>query len=224
VNRKRPARRPGKAAPKLPRPAAHPRRNILVAGFVLAGAIAAVLLVSRWQHQAPQHPPGPQDALDPRDAYVTGLTLGKQGQHLASIPYFRRALDAPVDSWGPHTDYAVALFNASLQIGVRAGVPYAVTRSSIERVTFVRESIRQIEAAEQLTQRPEELALLEIRRAALMRVWGLPWDALLSYRRAASAAPKWLDLARRVDAYTTYMRTAGSAGAAAAETLLARPL
>jgi tetratricopeptide (TPR) repeat protein len=190
---------------------------------MVAGAIAAALLALWWRHQAPRQVPSPESALDPQTAYSMGLALGRQGRHLASIPYFRRALDSPQDSWEPHADYGSALFNASFQIGIRAGRPCAVTRSSWERIAYVREALRQIEAAERLAQRPADLALLETRRAVLMRIWGLPWDALLSYRRAQSAVPEQIDFARQANDFVTYMRAAGTPGAAAAETLLVGP-
>lgn len=210
MSRRRSPPRRAQAAPGPSRRLARRTATVLYVGLALAGALVAALLAVRWQHHAPQPAAGALAGVDPRVALSTALTLGRDGRHLASLPYFRRALESTGDSWEPHVDYATALFNASFQIAVRAHVPCAVTRSSWERIALVREAMQQIDIAERLARQPQELALVQVRRAMLMRVWGLPWEALLSYRRAQASAPEWVDLGRQTDDFGAYLRMAGT--------------
>ncbi|HVP15399.1 MAG TPA: hypothetical protein VMS88_07630 [Terriglobales bacterium] len=173
-------------------------------------ALALVALAWRFLARRPAPP-----VVSPESAwaeYRAGVALGERGRHLEGLPHLRRALESPVDFWAFHADYGTALFNASFEIGSRAGAPCAVTRSSWERIAMIREAMSQLEIAAQMAPEPRERALVEIRRADLARTWGLPLDALVAYRRAESILPGRPDLARRTDEFLTLLRSAEGPG------------
>jgi tetratricopeptide (TPR) repeat protein len=176
-----------------------------IAGVVVIVLVALAALV--WRSMAPRPAPA---AMDPESAwaeYRTGVALGQQGRHLEGIPHLRRALESQVDFWAFHADYGTALFNASFEIGSRAGAPCAVTRSSWERIAMIREAMSQFEIAERLAPEPRERAQVEIRRADLARTWGLPLDALVAYRRAEAILPGQPDLVRRTNEFLTLLKS-----------------
>jgi tetratricopeptide (TPR) repeat protein len=124
--------------------------------------------------------------MAPYEAYQRGLALGESQRFVESLPYFRRALEVPPPAWQPYCDYAISLFHATHQ--TRAGWPNArpATRSSYERVAMVREALAQLEVAERLAQTAPDRALVMALRARYLKVWGLAWDALGEYHRAAT--------------------------------------
>jgi tetratricopeptide (TPR) repeat protein len=124
--------------------------------------------------------------MPPYDAYQRGLALGQMQRFAESLPYFRRALEVPPPAWQPYCDYAISLFHATHE--TRHGVPTLrpVTRSSYERVAMIQEALSQLDVAERMAQTAADRAFVIALRARYFKVWGLAWDALSEYHRAAS--------------------------------------
>jgi len=167
-------------------------------------ALAALLgfaggAIAWWANRAPQEPrepaaPDPAASLDLAAANAAAIALVSEGRHLESLPYFRRQLallDRPV--WAAHKDYASALHNAAAESGAHG----PATRSSLERIALLAESLRQIDIAAGLADRPAEQAALLADRAHTLAFWGMPWDALDHLQRAAALPGAAPSIARR---------------------------
>lgn len=134
--------------------------------------------------------------LDPLTAYRRALSLGEQQRFTESLPFFRRALAIPTDAWQPHCDYAISLFHAALESREqRHGLRPAV-RSSDERVALMLESARELDRAEELARSEADRAFVVARRARHFAAWGLSWEALLEYTRAARVSPEAAEKAK----------------------------
>ncbi len=120
------------------------------------------------------------------------------GDCLASLPYYRRigALLAS-DAWEYHLEYAIALQGASVQIQAR---------SSWERQRLMHEALDQIDRAEPLAHGARDRATIIATRAKQLRIWGLPWETLLEFRRAQAADPSWRECAESADLYAGILR------------------
>jgi tetratricopeptide (TPR) repeat protein len=209
-----PARRAGRATP----PATPPREGgrslaIVFAVLGLLVAIGAGWLFThggRSRSQAPSAPSA-EDArlatLAPTVAYDSAMVLARAGQHRASLPYYRRALQHRFDvMWPIHFNYASALYNYGLEIGTRNGVPLPATRSSVERVALMREAMAQLDSAERLAPGPAERAMIVRSRAERFRIWGLPWDAFTQYRTAEWIDPNEPALRQAAEGYLLQLR------------------
>jgi hypothetical protein len=155
-----------------------------------------------WTSRDAETPPAPAPAdpaagLDLAAANEAAIRLVGEDRALESLPYFRRQLallDAPV--WAAHKDYASALHNAAAASGEHG----PATRSSVERITLLLESIRQLDVAAGLTDRPAEQAAVLADRAHTLAFWGMPWDALDALERAAGLPGAAPDIVRRARA------------------------
>ncbi|HEY6866951.1 MAG TPA: hypothetical protein VI792_06825, partial [Candidatus Eisenbacteria bacterium] len=138
----------------------------------------------------PARAPAPADpaaALDPDAAYARALALGQARRCVASLPYFRRAAEAPGGvAWQISHDYSSALANAALEGRTVAGLGQRVVRSSVERVAMMRESFRQLDIAEANAGAAHDRAFLEAVRGNTLATWGFPLEAIECYHRAAS--------------------------------------
>jgi hypothetical protein len=141
-------------------------------------------------------------------AYDSALRLGRAGDHEASLPFYRAALAGSLGpAWTAHFNYASALYNTGLQVRERLGVPIPVTRSSIERVALMRASLAELDIAGELAQgTARERAVVVLERAARLKWWGLPWDALVQIRQAAAIVPADPRPARAAEEYARAMR------------------
>lgn len=140
-------------------------------------------------------------------AYDSAMLLARAGRHEASLPYYRRALHARSDaSWALRYNYAVALYNVGVEVRERYGVPAPATRSSIERVGLMRAAMAQLDTAEQIAPTLAERVLIMRSRAERMRIWGMPWDAFMQYRRAQAADPSQPELVEAAERYMLIMR------------------
>jgi hypothetical protein len=140
--------------------------------------------------------------LRPETVFRTADSLGRAGRHLASLPYYRQSLrNLHTDLWQLHFNYGTALYNATLEIEARNGLPVYALRSSWERVAFMREAIQEILAAERLARTPHDLALVRTTRARMLWLWGLPWETFAAYREAQSADRVDRALALQADRY-----------------------
>lgn len=194
VSRRRPSRVPNRAA----RPAgtegpAPPRRKPGVALAIGAVALAAAAAFALWValgRRAPS-PVDPAATLDPVVAYNIGLKLGRASRFAESLPYFRRAADAPGGTtWQARHDYSSSLHNATLESRMIGRFGQRVTRSSVERVAMMHESLRQLDLAQAEAGSAHDRAFLEAMRGNTLATWGFPLEALACYGRAVALDPK----------------------------------
>jgi len=201
-------------------PGPHSRRIAWVAFALVVVAAGAWFLGHRLPH-APLGIRGPAPAsdvvtaLDPETVLRTADSLGRAGRHFASLPYYRQALrNARAPSWQLHLNYGMALYNATLELEARNGLPVSAVRSSWERVACMREAVQELLAAERLARTPRDLALVRTTRARMLWLWGLPWETFAAYREAQSADPADHALALQADRYMDLLRSPATSGLA----------
>jgi len=154
----------------------------------LAVGVAAGLWFARGS-RAPA-PADPAAGLDPRRAYEIGIGLGQAKRFMESVPYFRRAAEAPGGSaWQVRHDYSSALHNATLESRLVGRHGLRLARSSVERVAMMRESLRQLDLAAADASAARDRAFLEVIRGNTLATWGFPLDALACYQRALALDP-----------------------------------
>jgi hypothetical protein len=208
-------RRAGRSRTRFPRRPVWIAVALLVAAALLWGPVHRMVT-----SPAPPRPgspePDPLAALSGEEALRTGFALGQAGRDPESLPYFRRAIRAGRgDVWQARYDYATALYNTTLRIESRNGVPVYTVRSSWERIALVREAVRQLGLAEGLAPTPRDRATVRAAYAQMTWLWGLPWDAFVAYRQAYSADPANHALAARGDGLMDQMRAPATGGSAA---------
>lgn len=201
MSRRRGSRRAAATARGAPRARGTlPGTARLGLAVLVLGAIAVTLGILRarpWRHE-PARPgasaPSVPDSiarLDPDRAYERAVRLVNGRRPLESLPYFRHALSHPGEPMLAHLDYATGLHDAALQSNSRFGWLGFATRSSIERLALMREALAQLDAAERLAATPAERARVHATRAHQFLIWGLPWEALVEFRRAQESDPSW---------------------------------
>lgn len=211
-------RRGGWSPPRLRRP----RRAVWIVPVLLVlGALLWIPLRHRAaRHAVPAGGPsgsGPLAGMSAEQALRTGLELNEAGRDAESLPYFRHALrgDAVADGQA-HYNFATALYNATLRIEPRNGVPTYAVRSSWERIALVREAVQQLALAEGLARTPRERATVRAAYAQMVWLWGMPWDTFVAYRQAYAVDPANHALAVRGDGLMDQMRAPTTGGATAA--------
>ena len=210
---KRPGRDPQSTEPSQVPAEATPAPRRSVGGLLAVGVVFAIALVAalwwgvrsaRRPGSAPpasSAPPAVADsiaALDPAQAYVRALALGQTHHFDQSLPYFRRALEIPPEAWEPYCDYAIALFQATLQARQHLGWTQSVTRSSFERVAMLHEAARSLDRAESLAKTPADRAYIIAHRARMLSAWGLSWNAVSEFFRGGALDPALVQQARAV--------------------------
>ena len=155
---------------------------------VLALGAAAGLWFARGT-RAPV-PADPAAGLDPVRAYQIGLRLGQSKRFMESVPYFRRAAEAPGGStWQVRHDYSSALHNAAHESHRVGRFGHRLARSSVERIAMMRESLRQLDLAAADAGAARDRAFIEAMRGNTLATWGFPLDALQCYQRALALDP-----------------------------------
>ena len=199
-------------------PGPRARRIAWAAIAIIVIAAGAWFLGHRLTH-APlaTHRPAPASGviatLDPASVFRTADSLGRAGRHVASLPYYRQSLrNVHADFWQLHFNYGTALYNATLEIEARNGLPVYAVRSSWERVACMREAVQEILAAERLARTPRDLALVRTTRARMLWLWGLPWETFAAYREAQFADPADRSLALQADRYMDLLRSPATSG------------
>ena len=153
--------------------------------------------------------------LAPATVFRTADSLGRTGRHFASLTYYRQSLrNVRADLWQLHLNYGMALYNATLEIEARNGLPVHAVRSSWERVACMREAVQEILTAERLARTSRDLALVRATRARMLGVWGLPWETFAAYREAQAADPADRALALQADRYMELLRSPATSGLA----------
>ena len=193
MSRRRPTRVPHRDARRAsagqPATARRARRR---APAIAAAALLAVAAIALWVTRGGRAPApaDPAATLDPVVAYNIGLRLGRSNRYAASLPYFRRAANAPGGTtWQIRHDYSSSLHNATLESRMLGRFGQRVTRSSIERVAMMHESLRQLDLAQTDAGSARDRAFLEAMRGNTLATWGFPLEALACYGRALALDP-----------------------------------
>lgn len=195
-------------------PAAKPGVSVALARlrlgmvWIAATAIVALAIWKLWpSHSAPAGPDAAA-AVPPSEAYRRAVELSSEKRFRESVIYYRRALGhAHPDFSDLHLNYALALYDLTVQYTVRAGRVSPATRSSVERIELSREAFEELDRAAQLAATPAALARVLSFRANMQLLWGFPWDALQSYRAAQHADSTNPALAERANRFVAVMRT-----------------
>jgi hypothetical protein len=127
--------------------------------------------------------------VGPDEAYQRGARILSEGRADRSLAYFRHALSFPGDPAMAHVGYSAGLHDAAIQSRSRFGLAGLATRSSIERIALMRESLEQLDLAERLATTPAERARVHATRAHHYVTWGMPWDALAEFHAAQTDDP-----------------------------------
>jgi hypothetical protein len=143
---------------------------------------------------APPSAPHPAESAGLEQANATAVGLVQAGRPSESLPWFRRQFALmTTEVSAAHKDFASALHNAAAESG-RDG---PATRSSLERMALLRESLHHLDLAESLTALPAERAALLADRAHTLGFWGLPWDAFELLDRGAAMPGATAEVLRR---------------------------
>lgn len=206
MSRRKPkARPPSRSASRRDRKASGARIAIL---GTLALATSAWLA---WRaFEARRVPADPIERMSVDDAFAAGLRHGGAGHHLAALPYFRRAVTLAPDSWTARENYASTLYNGAQEARVHLGKNEPATRSSIERISMIRESLGQTEEALKWASQPADQALVFFQRAQAFHTFGFAIDALLEFRQAARQAPDNGVIARATSAAEETLHNGGT--------------
>jgi len=172
--------------------------------LVAAGLVVALGAFAWWWFAARDRRPSPPSAVEPgaglggQQAHERGLALARSGDPLAAAAYFRRVVALYPGSWFAHENLAGALGNGAQQARVHLGKVENATRSSVERVAMMRETLDQTETAERLTGAAPDRAVVLFERGRALQTWGFPCEALELFRSAAAADPARTDIAESV--------------------------
>ncbi len=153
----------------------------------------------------------PIERLSASDAFAAGLRLGGAGRHLASLPYFRRAVRQAPDSWTARENFASTLYNGAQEARSHLGKDEPATRSSVERMEMIEESFRQTDTAATLTGDPHDQALIVYQQGQAFHTFGLVIDGLVEFRKAAAFDPSSATLTRAVSGAEARLRAGGLA-------------
>jgi len=162
--------------------------------WIMAGAVGLTIAASAWWMASRARRAitavDPLAGLRVSEAHDRGIALARSGDPLGAVPYLRRVVALRPDSWNGHTNLAGALGNAAQQARVHLGRTEIATRSSVERVELMRETLRETEAAEGLVPAAADRATVLFERGRALQTWGFPIEALVFFRIAYTAAPE----------------------------------
>ncbi len=158
--------------------------------------LAAVVAVFRpWRRAAPPSShavlavPAEIARLGPDSAYARGLRLITARRYTECLPYLRYALSIPGAPMEAHLNFSNGLEGASIEGRERRGLPGLAARSSLERIALMREALAQVDLAERQARTPSEQAYVHATFAHHYVTWGMPWEALVEFRKAQLADP-----------------------------------
>ncbi len=213
--------RPSGHRPRSKPPGSRSRR-LLVRGLVALLLLVAVVFLA-WHPWRRAAPPDPFAGMDVNAAADTADALDKRGKYLEALPFVAYLERVGEVTAAFESRAATAANNASIQVRAHHGLVIPVTRSSIERVELVRESMRRAQRAEDMTPGPQWKAAFKSARAGQLAVWGFQREAFAEYRLAATFAPlsaRALSEAR----WVSHMLADPTTGAAAQPALLSAPV
>ena len=182
----RPPRTREAGAP-VARAAAGPRRTgwRWVSALLLLAAVV-LLAIHPWKAKPPVDPLA---GLDLNVAADSADALHKRGKFLEALVYvdYLERVGQPTAAFESRA--ASASNNATIEVREKDGLVIPATRSSVERVALLRESIRRSHVAEDLDSRTPLRVAFGAARAGQLAVWGFVREAYLEYRRAAALGP-----------------------------------
>jgi hypothetical protein len=205
--RKTTARTPSRPAARRRRESWHPRAALFLGGLLalsVAGWIGTRFLAGRHA------PIDPLERMTAEDAFASGVRLGGAGHHLAALPYFLRAVSLAPDSWTAHENYASTLYNGAQETRIHMGKGEPGTRSSLERVTMIGESLRQTDEAMSWTREPNDQAVLLFQRAQVFHTFGFAIDALVEFHKATGMSPGNAPIVRAASRAEEQLRSGGT--------------
>jgi len=208
-----PSRRASAAAARSQR--ARARRRLLATLAAVITALGISVLAEKPRAiagGADEEGPGAMRELSPPEAYRRAVELMQGPDPTTSLPYFRRAVEAPDAPARIHLEYSWMLNDAAVGTRLRLGRLGREARSSYEQVALERESMIQLDLAERASSDPAERALIRAYRGKHFAVWGLPWDALEAYRGATRLDPGWKAHADRMAVRIHHPERSGPAG------------
>jgi hypothetical protein len=153
--------------------------------------------------------PHPAATVPAWEARRLGLLLAGKGQHLASLPYFRRVAEDVSSSWADRVNYASAIGNGAQEGRRHLGKEEPAIRSSVERIAMTRLSLATMDEAEGLAPTRPDRATVISERARSLFTWGFVADALVEYRRAGQLDPNRPDVARTISSLTRLLESGG---------------
>jgi tetratricopeptide (TPR) repeat protein len=180
-----------------------------MAALIVVAIVAVVLLRQRPHSRRPPAPPHPAERLSAEEAHRLGLVLARQSRPLEAAGYFRRVVAISPHSWFAHQNYAAALGNGVLEARLHLGREEIATRSSVDRIAMLRESLRETEIAERLAAAPSERATALTERARVLYTWGFPIQALAIYRTAATLVPGHRIVTEAISQVETELKAGG---------------
>jgi len=186
----RPARRPSRPARRFRRWWTLPLVGLVILGFVLLRV---------WPRPRRAEPPAPPaQRLGAEAAFRLGITLSREGRHLAAAGCFATVARQAPGSWIAQQSYAGALFNGAQEVRLHLGKSEPVTRSSVERVGLVRASMLEARRADSLATTAQQRAVMAYQRGQTLDAYGLVSDAIVAFRSAAALDPSSAVIVRGV--------------------------
>lgn len=156
-----------------------------IAALLLLAAVV-LLAVHPWKAKPARDPLAGLDLNVAADSADALHQRGKFLEALVYVEYLERVgqLTAPFESRA-----ATASNNATVEVRSKDGLVIPATRSSVERVALLRESIRRSHVAEDLDGTTPMKPRFIVARAGQLAVWGFVREAYLEYRHAATLEP-----------------------------------
>ncbi|MEO5988586.1 MAG: hypothetical protein ABIU54_05390 [Candidatus Eisenbacteria bacterium] len=155
----------------------------LMAVLLVAGAVG----VWWWlKHSVPEQVPKDIE-LSKQAASRAGELEGQNRFREAQVAYRQAIAFAPEDHWRLHLGLAGTAAQISVENTTRAGISQPYSRSSVESVAAMRESLGEFDRAERLADTPQALAMVHAARAETYLRWGQMWQALGFFQAAARA-------------------------------------
>lgn len=166
----------------------------LIAALFVGGAVG----VWWWtEHSVPAQVPKDLERSK-RAASHAGELVGQKRFREAQVAYREAIAFAPDDLWQLHFVLAATAAQISVENTTRAGISQPYSRSSVERVAAMRESLIEFDRAERLADTPQALAMVYATRAETYLTWGQMWEALRYMQASARTDTSDRALAERV--------------------------
>ena len=195
---------PGKGADSVMRP----KSSVSLAWCITLLGLASLAAIVFWRFRSSEQgrtpAAAPVDTMAITVAYTEATRLVQSRHFMASLPYYHRVgqlLPQPAREY--ELLVAFALRQASLESRDDAAQP--ISRSSVERIAFLREALDRLERAQRLSATPREIAEVRLTRAKVLHIGGLPWETLLELRAAEVADPSWDEVAGLGSMYAFYL-------------------
>lgn len=156
-----------------------------IAALLLLAAVV-LLALHPWK---PRVPPDPLAGMDLDAAADSADALDRRGKFVESLVYVDYL--ERVGRLTPEFEAraATASNNATIEVREKDGLVIPATRSSVERVALIGQSIRRSHEAEEMDGTTPMRMAYVVARAGQLAVWGFVREAYVEYRRAASLGP-----------------------------------